>query len=128
MTAYEMRISDWSSDLCSSDRRDACRAAIGAEIHARRDGDQLLDCRHLTFAQRVAVDGGDSDGNILNILRPLLRRHNDVSDTARLAGGSRAFLRLSHDGPGSSEGENSQTICRRHKSSDRKSTRLNSSH
>src|SRR3546814_19820040 len=29
-TAYEMRISDWSSDVCSSDLRDADAAAIGA--------------------------------------------------------------------------------------------------
>src|SRR3546814_6485586 len=27
-TAYEMRISDWSSDVCSSDRRDQFGAAI----------------------------------------------------------------------------------------------------
>src|SRR3546814_6675293 len=27
-TAYEMRISDWSSDVCSSDLRDTCRKGI----------------------------------------------------------------------------------------------------
>src|SRR3546814_4739305 len=30
-TAYEMRISDWSSDVCSSDLRAAHRRALGAQ-------------------------------------------------------------------------------------------------
>src|SRR3546814_2910687 len=34
-TAYEMRISDWSSDVCSSDL-DACLVAIGSVSRARR--------------------------------------------------------------------------------------------
>src|SRR3546814_4721347 len=32
-TAYEMRISDWSSDVCSSDLRD--RAEVGQGFHQR---------------------------------------------------------------------------------------------
>src|SRR3546814_1288739 len=35
-TAYEMRISDWSSDVCSSDLRVClcrCGAAVGAALH-----------------------------------------------------------------------------------------------
>src|SRR3546814_3760652 len=33
-TAYEMRISDWSSDVCSSDLADALRRAVGdADAH-----------------------------------------------------------------------------------------------
>src|SRR3546814_6628823 len=31
-TAYEMRISDWSSDVCSADRRMAPRRRIGSTI------------------------------------------------------------------------------------------------
>src|SRR3546814_5116489 len=38
-TAYEMRISDWSSDVCSSDlrHRDRCRSgdAVGRQIRQR---------------------------------------------------------------------------------------------
>src|SRR3546814_2079215 len=34
-TAYEMRISDWSSDVCSSDRVEAARAAYLASAAAR---------------------------------------------------------------------------------------------
>src|SRR3546814_13892584 len=32
-TAYEMRISDWSSDVCSSDLLSRARAALPAEAH-----------------------------------------------------------------------------------------------
>src|SRR3546814_1549527 len=41
-TAYEMRISDWSSDVCSSDLEDAldalASAAMGSPYHARLFG------------------------------------------------------------------------------------------
>src|SRR3546814_1594222 len=42
-TAYEMRISDWSSDVCSSDLRDG--VSIGADIPAALD----------TWARRLRV-------------------------------------------------------------------------
>src|SRR3546814_4236521 len=49
-TAYEMRISDWSSDVCSSDLRGAeQRACAGAE---RRPPTRLEDARH-AFVDRV---------------------------------------------------------------------------
>src|SRR3546814_5295070 len=47
-TAYEMRISDWSSDVCSSDLEDFAartarpRVAHRPEIVARRDADDAL--------------------------------------------------------------------------------------
>src|SRR3546814_1884425 len=34
-TAYEMRSSDWSSDVCSSDLIDRCRTIIGLEWFSR---------------------------------------------------------------------------------------------
>src|SRR3546814_1559644 len=34
-TAYEMRISDWSSDVCSSDLQDAAQILIGAQATPR---------------------------------------------------------------------------------------------
>src|SRR3546814_9173668 len=47
-TAYEMRISDWSSDVCSSDLRD-CGAAAGSQCRAsseaaRRNGTSVCRC------------------------------------------------------------------------------------
>src|SRR3546814_18975896 len=46
-TAYEMRISDWSSDVCSSDlaARELVREAVGVLDGQADDGQQLLDPR-----------------------------------------------------------------------------------
>src|SRR3546814_13500622 len=48
-TAYEMRISDWSSDVCSSDLRFGPVAIIGGERSQRREsgrrGDAGSDCQ-----------------------------------------------------------------------------------
>src|SRR3546814_10456386 len=52
-TAYEMRISDWSSDVCSSDLM-VVAAAIGDQVADRpdlqivklREGDQIVHPRH----------------------------------------------------------------------------------
>src|SRR3546814_3123084 len=51
-TAYEMRISDWSSDVCSSD------------LHAqrRRDGKGLSAFAALRGGTDGAAAGGDRDG------------------------------------------------------------------
>src|SRR3546814_2014603 len=45
-TAYEMRISDWSSDVCSSD----LHAAVGKRFryrYRRRSGSGAAECRHV---------------------------------------------------------------------------------
>src|SRR3546814_5558177 len=42
-TAYEMRISDWSSDVCSSD---LLRAEVGQGLGGERPGDQLAEFQH----------------------------------------------------------------------------------
>src|SRR3546814_9802533 len=55
-TAYEMRISDWSSDVCSSDLRLRARGAVEAGGHHRRLGaghvEQLL---HHLLEHRVGL-------------------------------------------------------------------------
>src|SRR3546814_6406070 len=48
-TAYEMRISDWSSDVCSSDL-----AALGDEAHAALRH-RRLDDRHVVFEADAEV-------------------------------------------------------------------------
>src|SRR3546814_14599576 len=55
-TAYEMRISDWSSDVCSSDLAFE-RGADGADDLAHRLGERLCDLglRHADL-RRAAVD------------------------------------------------------------------------
>src|SRR3546814_10412426 len=61
-TAYEMRISDWSSDVCSSDLADA-RAAEQADLAAlcvRRDQVDHLDAgdQNAAFGRLVDEFGG----------------------------------------------------------------------
>src|SRR3546814_4704265 len=52
-TAYEMRISDWSSDVCSSDL-----AMVGRGAHdrqAQRDVDAVVEVQRLDRDQRLVV-------------------------------------------------------------------------
>src|SRR3546814_18705891 len=44
-TAYEVRISDWSSDVCSSDLRDLLADAVDRAIGA--GGHRIARCRHV---------------------------------------------------------------------------------
>src|SRR3546814_12795851 len=98
-TAYEMRISDWSSDVCSSDLQVLGRArALG---RARRDGLPLLPA-----GQRHSARGRDGQGVEQEDLRadPQGRRRR-LEDAGR---GARALPRcrgvrhhgaiLQHDG------------------------------
>src|SRR3546814_10923204 len=65
-TAYEMRISDWSSDVCSSDLVEARLCQVGGE--PRRGGDAEVggDQQLLQLLQRLVVqlalgeDAGDA--------------------------------------------------------------------
>src|SRR3546814_1134547 len=61
-TAYEMRISDWSSDVCSSDLRQAARAVVlRGDLPAQRDDvfphDPKADAE-MGLGNGVAVDRG----------------------------------------------------------------------
>src|SRR3546814_5815838 len=69
-TAYEMRISDWSSDVCSSDLRDRRPDRRGARFHggvrdrsrhrAAAQGHQLLhQPRGSAAAVRTGADAAD---------------------------------------------------------------------
>src|SRR3546814_2845181 len=109
-TAYEMRISDWSSDVCSSDLL-LGDAAAEAEREARL---------HLLHILRIAVALGQvprhAQGAATRDDRDLVQRviMFDVERDERVAGlviGGRLLLVLGH-----------------HHRADRKSTRLNSSH
>src|SRR3546814_5428738 len=67
-TAYEMRISDWSSDVCSSDLMTDAEAARGTREAA------VGDERH-RLAQALAVDGGGRGQHLAHAgaaLRPLV--------------------------------------------------------
>src|SRR3546814_14839563 len=66
-TAYEMRISDWSSDVCSSDlqRRDDRHHRAGARrIGDRGDGRQVAEAaRRGRRYRRAAARAGDRQGD-----------------------------------------------------------------
>src|SRR3546814_5659461 len=103
-TAYELRISDWSSDVCSSDLPVARRHAVESGIHhdrveAGRLGD-LLGRRGHHLRQRLADN--------------LLRLPDAGGPTRLVAAAGKPGVERS-DG-------------KIHGKQDRKSTRLNSSH
>src|SRR3546814_5480265 len=106
--AYEMRISDWSSDVCSSDLE------IGQQAEEPRplDGlgeDALLLGRHRGDAARhdLAALGNEA----------LQQLHVLVVDLRRVGAGERAGLAAAEERPPAGLA-----------AVDRKSTRLNSSH
>src|SRR3546814_6428376 len=94
-TAYEMRISDWSSDVCSSDlcagvpHADALDGAGHAMLQAHVDGGGVGGRHAVGHAQLGAADGDvlelaavglpvDDQGDVL------LARHDEAQRTAAL--------------------------------------------
>src|SRR3546814_3172342 len=57
-TAYEMRISDWSSDVCSSDLRDRSRAQAAPVRLAQEDGARAVQAVHLRASGRQGSEIG----------------------------------------------------------------------
>src|SRR3546814_4901812 len=100
-TAYEMRISDWSSDVCSSDLPSV--AAISCGVVAQAAAPQHLSLRHMPF------HGGERAQNVCGNV-PTMQAQGVAMTITTLS--SRQF---NHDASGA-------------KKADRKSTRLNSSH
>src|SRR3546814_9792050 len=108
-----MRISDWSSDVCSSDlpidegngllafrapdvdRRGCANAAVAGERYARHGTEQINDCDALPGGDFVLRDDGDGLADLRERLFSARRGNDDLVPLGRL---------------------------------DRKSTRLNSSH
>src|SRR3546814_1414375 len=77
-TAYEMRISDWSSDVCSSDLdRQQCVTLFGAG--ALVDKGRALSLA-LMDRPRPSEDGSDVQARKVNIaMRPLVNCHSENS-------------------------------------------------
>src|SRR3546814_3521169 len=46
-TAYEMRISDWSSDVCSSDLQDVAEATLDAQAFASQAQQSITSSHHV---------------------------------------------------------------------------------
>src|SRR3546814_2223315 len=101
-----MRISDWSSDVCSSD------LLVGEAQHAERNGDPAHEGR---------IELADEDhARSLAISSPLSQR---ACWTTAVRGSRRASKSL-----GAAPHHEELSLCHQRSSSDRKSTRLNSSH
>src|SRR3546814_1030125 len=108
-TAYEMRISDWSSDVCSSDL-DQDRAALACHLVIDRDG-ALKSWRFTRAVIRCVANLAYEDAQAAingTIAHPLTK------DVLRPLWGAWAALAKARD--------------KREPLEDRKSTRLNSSH
>src|SRR3546814_11882300 len=79
-TAYEMRISDWSSDVCSSDLLVHLHAHVGDEHRALRELRLLLDDRLGAAEAEELVAGVDRPVPV-----PRAARHEDVDAAERRA-------------------------------------------
>src|SRR3546814_5253929 len=60
MTAYEMRISDWSSDVCSSDLSSyRCHSRVSRSVYYSKGGHDLKD--RITKTAKLGYDIGSSN-------------------------------------------------------------------
>src|SRR3546814_3144651 len=112
-TAYEMRISDWSSDVCSSDlinRKDLTTVRAGRFLN--RAVDRLERNVRLPFMERL-VEYTITDSPDIDLPTDFIELANLFVDDVELEQvDMRRFLKTSREGT----------------TPDRKSTRLNSSH
>src|SRR3546814_16625703 len=90
-TAYDMRISDWSSDVCSSDLAEALgdlvEAHVLAPVHARLGGVAVAEGALVDadFQTQGVVDGDDDDQRQIEAVRHF--QIADVVQERRVAGG-----------------------------------------
>src|SRR3546814_19627933 len=83
-TAYEMRISDWSSDVCSSDLR-CDDHVIGPQVELPRGRIGIAREAHRPFAQHDFQRIAGRQGQRIAVAEPGQRRR---ADDAHLAGGA----------------------------------------
>src|SRR3546814_7902582 len=144
-TAYEMRISDWSSDVCSSDLRVDVEAAVGL-VEDREPGVDDPHLHHLV-ALLLAARKADVHGTLEHVHvhleqpRLLARQLQEIAARQRFLS-TRLALRIErfaqeldvrHAGDfdrilEAKEQASSGAPVRFEGEKDRKSTRLNSSH
>src|SRR3546814_3382373 len=109
--AYEMRISDWSSDVCSSDLIEAAEVALYRVSEGEGEGGSVKSfLQASTMAVQVAERAFSSGGHLSGITTGL----TGLND--KIGGLHNSDLMILAGRPGMG------------KTSDRKSTRLNSSH
>src|SRR3546814_7972544 len=114
-----MRISDWSSDLCSSD--------LGVVAHAARSrGVDGVVCGHIHSAEMREIDGTEyyNDGDWVEGCTALVEHHDGRMKSSTGPWRSRRGAPR----PSSLCRPPHEDIDRHRRVGDRKSTRLNSSH
>src|SRR3546814_6124188 len=117
-TAYEMRISDWSSDVCSSDLPGRTPIAYTGGNDGYWSFDPYLDRKTESYIGRVEYDAGFATITSISALKKLR-----IADGRDLEGSSLDVINQL-----SNERSKQFTQEIRITSDDRKSTRLNSSH
>src|SRR3546814_8654444 len=112
-TAYEMRISDWSSDVCSSD------LVLGAVHHGAEGLNrvQVVPAPFLGSTERVLAAQPGAGKTLEEVEPHLLEIAGETRDQQPLPGIGRVHRRRARLRPVEAE-----------TGTDRKSTRLNSSH
>src|SRR3546814_3146637 len=116
-TAYEMRISDWSSDVCSSDLRGFAELLVGAAVaRAEETADSLARF------EEIGGVGGDEADRARKPVAAIERRRRAAQDLDRLDEAEIDIVAASRRLRAEAE-----TVGNAH-AVDRKSTRLNSSH
>src|SRR3546814_3169270 len=118
-TAYEMRISDWSSDVCSSDLEAHVEHAVGFVEHQHFDRVELGAAALEVVDQ--AAGGGDEDVDAAAQVVDL-RAHAGATEDGGDVQAQVAAVGLD------AVGDLHRELARGHQHQDRKSTRLNSSH
>src|SRR3546814_1544970 len=120
-TTYDMRISDWSSDVCSSDLGEVSGETLGVELarqrRRRRAGARILDREH---KRQRKVAAGERGVDLDRIALPA-----GVVAGQRLA--PEQLLEAQHDARARRQPALRIDAVLQH-AADRKSTRLNSSH
>src|SRR3546814_19376228 len=87
-TAYEMRISDWSSDVCSSDLAGLQRLGFGERIRARLDAPDWLPA---PAQGAIAIECRDDDARTIALCAAL-----DDAHTRTCVEAERAMNRALH--------------------------------
>src|SRR3546814_2180327 len=105
MTAYEMRISDWSSDVCASDLLSPFNAWVVLK------GLETLDLRARRQSENALAVGKAIEGRVARMLHPGLASHPQHNLAMSQSSACGPIFSFVLDG-----------------GQDRKSTRLNSSH
>src|SRR3546814_1324612 len=88
-TAYEMRISDWSSDVCSSDLvqvRVPCRISPLASPHNKRGPRAGADARRSGLMRHVAIVGSGPAGYYT---AETLQKADDIAEIGQATGMAR---------------------------------------